>query len=483
MKPLKRKLTTTFVALGLLGLMVIGVTGYTLTQWRASEEEQRRHYTRSLRLQEVRALTFEAYKEVPDAVIGGDPDARQDYERRLAPIDDAFEEWASLAEDDAEVAEVAEVRMAAEQLQQSASRVFDLVEAEQIDIAISELESVEETVFEPFDALTTAAVLADRAKRDVVRAEAADARRTANTALVVAALGIVSLLFLVGAYLGGGVFGPVRRLHGAMGRLERGDTDVRLSEDGDDEIAQVNREFNRLAARLRDQADPAVRPGDDAATDARLVLDRMLDGLRDEATALQSFLVDDRALLAGASLVAKIEATQVALDRIGALAQPVDLDLAPVDPMNLLHEVMDRFGDEIIRQRVNTSIDVDPSLTTSILDRARVRETLSELVRNALDALPEQGGTLRLRACPVENTWVAFEVEDDGSGFTDEDLAWLYDGSKRPSDTRGVGLRLATSIVEQHGGRLQLESLDNNGTIARVLLQRQDPSDRRTNPS
>ena len=94
-RPLRRKLFRVFVALGLLGLLLVGVTGYTIVQWRETEETLSRQYVRSLRLQEVRALAFEAFTQVP-AAVRGEQGARTEYETRLEPLGRAFDEWAAL---------------------------------------------------------------------------------------------------------------------------------------------------------------------------------------------------------------------------------------------------------------------------------------------------------------------------------------------------------------------------------------------------
>lgn len=469
MRPLRRKLTTTFVALGLLALLVIGVTSYTVVQWRDTEDALSRHYTRSLRLQEVRALTFEAFKEVPDAVIGGDIDPREDFTPLLEARGRAFQEWASVVEDDAERAEVAAVRAAAQRLDANAIEIFDLVDAGRREEAVVQLEAVEEAAFEPFEALTAAAVQSDRDKRAVIRAAADDARRDAALTLVVAALGALSLLLLIGAYLSGGVFTPVRKLRDALRSLNDGDAGVRVAEDGDDEVAEVNHEFNVLAATLQQRGAPATGAPPPAVDDARLVLSRLVGGLREEAETLQT-AVDGHRAETVVALMAKIDAFEATLGRMGGLAYPVNLQLAPVGPAVLLHEVLDRVSDEVVRRSISTDIGVDPGFGPLLVDRARLRETLGELVRNALDALPERGGRLRLRVCPADDGWISVEVEDNGPGISEEDVAWLYDGSDRPQDPRGVGLRLATSVVEQHGGRLQLQTLPAGGTIARILL-------------
>ena len=466
-RPLRRKLFRVFVALGLLGLLLVGVTGYTIVQWRQTEETLSRHYVRSLRLQEVRALAFEAFTQVP-AAVRGEQGARDEYESRLEPLGRAFDEWAALVEDDGERAQVAAVRDAAGQLDAGADRVLGLVEAGRPAAADAALDEVEATAVQPFQDLTAAAVESDRDKRRALRADADAARGTATLTLAGAGAGVVSMLLLVGAYLTGGVFTPVRRLRDALRALNRGEAAPRLPEDGDDEIAEVNREYNALAGRATRRRAPVAAGA--PVEDASLVLRRMVAGLREETVHGA----------AAPALLARVDALAATLDRLGSLAAPVDLQLAPVEPAALLHDVLDRFADEVVRRSVSTGVEVDPDAGLLLADRARLREAVGELVRNALDALPARGGSLRVRAVPAPGEdAVAVEVEDDGGGLAEVDLAWLYDGSTPPSSRRGTGLRLATSVVEQHGGRLQLHTVPGGGTTAVLLLPVARPADRR----
>jgi signal transduction histidine kinase len=484
-RPLRRKLFRVFVALGLLGLLLVGVTGYTIVQWRETEETLSRHYVRSLRLQEVRALAFEAFTQVP-AAVRGEQGARTEYETRLEPLGRAFDEWAALVEDDGERAQVTAVRDAAEQLDAGADRVLDLVEGGQQAAADAALDEVEATAVQPFQDLTAAAVESDRDKRRALRADADAARSTATLTLAVAGAGVVSLLLLVGAYLTGGVFTPVRRLRDALRALNRGETAPRLPEDGDDEIAEVNREYNALVERSARRRPPATAATGAAGAgtpleDASLVLRRMVAGLREDTAALTTGAAGPGAATA---LLARVDAVEATLDQLGSLAYPVDLQLAPVEPAALLHDVLERVGDEMVGRSVSTGVEVDPDAGPLLIDRARLREAVGELVRNALDALPARGGRLRLRAVPApDEDAVAVEVEDDGGGLAESDVAWLYDGSTPPASRRGSGLRLATSVVEQHGGRLQLRTVPGGGTTAVLLLPVSRPADRRPDPA
>lgn len=102
---------------------------WTIAKWQDSKEKLGGHYQRSLLLQQVRATTFRAFKEVLDAVTGGDADARQEFEQLLKPAEQNFKAWSQLADSNAERQQVQQVRRAYQVLIQNARKVFELVEA------------------------------------------------------------------------------------------------------------------------------------------------------------------------------------------------------------------------------------------------------------------------------------------------------------------------------------------------------------------
>lgn len=471
---LRRKLFRTLSALAVVGLLVIAVTGFTVSQWSRTEETLQRHYARSLLLREVQSLGFRAVKEVPDAVAGEElSEARHVFETTLTPANEAFATWADLADDDAERQEVELVRAAFERLVDDSRAVFDLIEAGRMEEAAVEVELAEDADFAPFERLVEEAILHDRAKREVLRQQAEDARQAATAALVVASLGVLSLTLLLGAFLSGDLFRPLHDLRRGLRRLAQGDAAVRIDTDRSDELGGVGTAFNSLAEQLQRQSahqSGGDAPGESITSDAnRLALLRLADRLRSDAGQL-SEQVDGPQAEHAAALAAQAEGLHSVVERLAHFAVPLDLHIAPTSVVALLHDVLGRFSDEIVRRGVAIEVSAAPGLTKVPVDRAKVRETLAELVRNALDALPDDGGSLALRA-RHENDALILEVIDDGSGITTEDLSWLFDspGSK-PESGAGVGLRLATSVVEQHGGRLLIEVPDGGGTIARVVL-------------
>jgi signal transduction histidine kinase len=90
-------------------------------------------------------------------------------------------------------------------------------------------------------------------------------------------------------------------------------------------------------------------------------------------------------------------------------------------------------------------------------------------VSNAVEAMPA-GGTLRV-AARREGEAVAFSVSDSGPGVAPEDLARVFEPyfTTKEGGT-GLGLAIARRIAEEHGGRLDLESVPGRGATFTLRL-------------
>jgi signal transduction histidine kinase len=105
----------------------------------------------------------------------------------------------------------------------------------------------------------------------------------------------------------------------------------------------------------------------------------------------------------------------------------------------------------------------------------QIQQVVINLCSNALDAMPG-GGTLSVRAACAEadgRPWIAIEVADTGTGIPPENREKVFDPfftTKEPGQGTGLGLFIASEIVQQHRGRIAFESEVGKGTRFRVLL-------------
>ncbi len=116
-------------------------------------------------------------------------------------------------------------------------------------------------------------------------------------------------------------------------------------------------------------------------------------------------------------------------------------------------------------------IDLDDSLPSIDADPDLLHRALSNLVLNALDAMPE-GGTITLRTSATPEH-VRIEVSDTGGGLTREECERLftpYYTTKRHGT--GLGLAIVQSVVSDHGGSITVDSMPGKGTTFRIDLPR-----------
>lgn len=475
---LRQKLLSTFGGLGLLALVTAGVTVWAIARWQESENQIQSHYQRSLFLQRVRAATFRAFKEVPDALIGGDANAKEEFEKSLEPVEQDFQRWAELAHDEAERKQVQQVRNAYEVLVRDAREAFELIAAKRNEEAFQYIESELDKDFLPFQQLTEAAVESDQNYRRVIWAQARDTRQTAQTALAIAAFGTLSVVLLLFAYLTSDLFAPLREVEEGLDGVALGDLQRRLDEERDDELGRVNRAFNRMAeamqereqvmgllsvpSEMRDETSNGLKN-----MPARLTLHRLVSQLRSRLSRAGESEANGNGATATQQqqeIVAELDDLLHAVARVTEFGFPLDLNLARTDMRALVYDVVLRFHEEFARRGISFELEIAPEVDFALVDRLKLREALAELVRNAIASLPERGGQLGIRAAiAADGEEVLVEVADSGKGFEQS----LDDRAARIG---GVGLKLTRAIVEQHGGHLAIDSEPGEGTCVQVTL-------------
>lgn len=474
---LRRKLLITFGSLALLGLVIAGISVWITFRWEATNEQLQEHYTRSLQAEKIRAATFRAVKEVPDA-LAEDNDARQEFQEATATIDGDFETWRGLADNDNERQQVSQVRQAYDQVVQDAERFFALLEAGDRQQARELMENqLEESSFQSFEQATERAVDSDQERREAIRAQVENTRQTAQLVLIIAAFGTISLLLLLAAYLASDLFRPLREVRQALEDVRKGDLDQRLDEERSDEIGGVNRAFNQMAESISKreqlqgpaQMEEGAEDGDGTAwrnAPSRVTLHRLVSNLRSRVSQLNGEQEDNE-------LVRELDQLSQAVARMTEFGFPLDLDLARADVRALLYEVALRFQDEFAQRAVSLELETSPDVGQVVLDRLKLREALSELVRNALAALPEDGGgRLGLRSRVSEGgTELVLEVADDGTGADQSIIDEAFDPDRSSAEGRPrTGLTLTNAIVEQHGGELNIDSDPGEGTYVQIRL-------------
>lgn len=269
---------------------------------------------------------------------------------------------------------------------------------------------------------------------------------------------------------------PIEQLAHAAEAVAAGDWEARVPVRGRDEVSVLARSFNHMTEQLAAQREQLVQTERVAAwrelarrlahelknplfplqlTVENLVRARALDEtefdevFRESTTTLTAEIANLKTIIGRFSDFSKMPKPQLermdareALERVRALYEPV----AQREEAPIRFEV--ESGDDALR------IDADPEL----LHRA-----LSNLVLNAMDAMPE-GGTLKLSA-RARGEHVELRVADTGAGLTPEECERLFTPyyTTKQHGT-GLGLAIVQSVVADHAGTIAVEPRAGGGT-------------------
>jgi signal transduction histidine kinase len=160
---------------------------------------------------------------------------------------------------------------------------------------------------------------------------------------------------------------------------------------------------------------------------------------------------------------------------ITQFGRPAALRRAPTSLNGLVESCLDLAQARRKVEDVQVTLELDAALPQAMLDAREVRKVFLNLIGNALEAM-EGGGTLTLRTRAAERGFLETIVEDTGCGMSDETRARAFDLFYTTKETgTGLGMAIARSVVEQHGGRIEIRSQLGRGTQVSVLLPVEGP--------
>ncbi len=146
------------------------------------------------------------------------------------------------------------------------------------------------------------------------------------------------------------------------------------------------------------------------------------------------------------------------LRNVRALFQREQIEMSPVDPRLVLLEAERVLRVEASSKGISIELDLPASLPAVVGNRAQLLEVLMNLATNAFDSICDDGDGRRVVSLSARHSGdgrVQIAVRDSGKGIDPEVMPRLFDAffTTKPSGM-GIGLRIARSIIENHGGRL-----------------------------
>ena len=293
----------------------------------------------------------------------------------------------------------------------------------------------------------------------------------------------VTLFILVGAgsgfYMAERIADPVKRLTRATRQIARGDFDAQIAVRSADELQRLVASFNRMAIDLKEQQTKLERTHrlEAWAEMARQVAHEIKNPLTPVQLSAEHLLRvhADRGeplspVLQGCveSILAQVRILRQISAEFSSYASSPPVTPEPLTLDTLVEGVLEpyRVG---LDGRVTITVDIPSSLPSLSLDRTLVGRALTNVVENALHAMPG-GGHLTVRATHEPGA-VILSITDTGVGLDEATLARIFEPyfSTRVTGT-GLGMANAKRNIELNGGRIAVDSAPGDGTTVTVTF-------------
>jgi signal transduction histidine kinase len=158
------------------------------------------------------------------------------------------------------------------------------------------------------------------------------------------------------------------------------------------------------------------------------------------------------------------------VDQFLRFAKPAPPLLKKADVISIFEETLQLLRPQIEKQGIVIQKEFQP-LPPILMDREQMKQVILNLLLNAVQAMPKGGNLVLKGHIPEGDRWIRLSIQDSGVGISGEDINKLFDPFFSTKEGgMGLGLSIAHRIIDQHHGKIEVESTPGEGTLFTVWL-------------
>lgn len=325
------------------------------------------------------------------------------------------------------------------------------------------------------DGAVLAVLVVANSRRGMVEVQ----RHIRDIAFGVAGIGILFAI-VASLWIAARISKPVEQLARAASQVAAGDWNARVDIRARDEIGVLAKSFNNMTHELTEQRDRLVQSERVAAW--RELARRLAHELKNPLFPLQITVENlvrahrlprvqfDEVFLEGtATLQAEINNLRAIVSRFSDFSKMPEPQLEKMDLREAVQRVISLHAPALEQKHISIGTAISPEPLRILGDPELLHRALSNLVLNAMDAMPE-GGTLTISASRSAD-FARVAVADSGPGLSDEECSRLFTPyfTTRQHGT-GLGLAIVQSVVSDHRGSIAVERPEEGGARFVITL-------------
>jgi signal transduction histidine kinase len=284
----------------------------------------------------------------------------------------------------------------------------------------------------------------------------------------------------IGYYMAERIADPVNRLMRATRRIARGDLDARVLATSSDELRRLVDAFNQMADDLQRQRAELERTNRlaawaDMARQVAHDIKNPLTPIQLNAEHVRRVHLDQGKPLGGvidecvSNILGQVRLLRQISSEFSSFATSPEPRPIETSLFDLVEEVVEPYRTGLA-ERITIDTHVPSTLPQVFIDRTLIGRALTNIIENALHAMPG-GGTLTIDAALAPDHMVQLRVSDTGVGMDEQAIAKIFEPyfSTKAIGT-GLGLTIAKRNVEANRGTIAVTSTKGRGTSVTITL-------------
>lgn len=284
---------------------------------------------------------------------------------------------------------------------------------------------------------------------------------------------------------------PLENLIKGAESIGKGNLDVRIDTEAQDEIGELAHAFDQMASRLKEamlsqaSLQQEVRHLDRVATMGTLSaaitheINQPLAAILSNAQAALRFLDNERpdpgqVREALHDIVSDDKRAGEVIRRLHKMLKKEELKSEALEVKDVIKEIVNMIQSEVIINNASIVMDLEERIPAVYGDRIQIQQVILNLFVNALEAMTSQpAGTreIRISTRAGEADSILVSVSDSGPGIEGDDLEAIFETFYTTKMTgTGIGLPISRSIIEKHNGRIWASNNPEGGATFTFTL-------------